>query len=217
MPPKVLPTQGSIHEMSEVLRPRGFYPVQGLEHFRIRTKDERAVAPHPRKGAELGFAVDKDDLTVVVWTSWLPHLQCAREKDCGWIIIEQAGKRKYCLSLHRTKNFAKHMIIEAKIARCRIRTRPTCKVCGVGMGIARGKAMGSRYWRCPAYHARESWDHEEFLKVLSSNPQAMRYLACRRRQREAWYEKCRKAGKPIRQAVFRRKGWKRFPLPIAGL
>lgn len=214
MPPKVLPVRQNIQEMIDVLAPRGFYPVYGLQRFRERTKDEYAIPPRPRKDAELGLAFDKDDLGVVAWTTWLPASQQARENDRGWIIIEQAGKRRYVLSLRRTKNFTQHMILEARIARCRVRTRPVCETCKVGMNIVYGRGIGARYWRCPICRARESWDHKRFLEVLSSEPEAARYLARRRKKRDAGQEKCRKAGKPIRQEIFIRKGWVRIKLPV---
>ena len=214
MPPKVLPDGDGINRIFDELTQRKFYAVQGLQHFRGSTKDEYAILPRARSGAELGFVFRKDDLSVVVWTTWLRASGNARNHDCGWIVIEEAGKGKYFLPIYRTKGFVDHFIIEAQIARCRVRTRPTCPVCKARMEIARGKGIGSRYWRCPLRHARESWDHEAFLSVLP--PFAKKHLSRRRRQRWAWYEKCREAGKPIRQAVFLRRAWRRSAYPVSG-
>jgi hypothetical protein len=212
MPPKVLPTRADIRTIINELVPRKFKFVQGLEHFRETTKDEKAIAPNPRIGAELGFVYTKDNLTVCAWTTWLLFTDRAREKDSGWVVIEQDGVGIYYVKVHRTKNFAKHLLIEARIAVWRLRTRPTCPVCARPMRIEYGKGRGSRYWRCPFRHSRVSWDHETFLNGLSK--EAKQHLRRRRRQRETWYKKCRKFGKPIREAMFRRRAWRRIKLPV---
>jgi len=208
--------------MFDILVPRHFGTAQGLEHFR-RTSEQsqQTTPPHPRAGRELAFVYEEkpaspadksDDLTVVVWTSYLLASGRARKKDCGWVVIESAGVGRYFIPVHRTKNFVKHILLEAQIARCRVRTRPRCPVCGVRMEITDGKGIGARYWRCPDKHARESWDHDVFISALP--PEAKQHLLRRRRQRAAWYRKCRKAGKPIRQAVLRRRGWVRTSLEV---
>ena len=220
MPKKVLPTSMDLRRIVDELvfsmdgKRRGFYPVQGLEHFHKTTKDERAVAPRPRKGAELGFVFQKNDLAVVVWTSWLLAEAAAREKDCGWVVIEEAGKGVYYIPLHRTRNFTARLLMEAKIARCRVRHRPSCSVCGKPMSIVRGEGAGSRYWRCPKGCTRETWDTKPFLADLPAG--AKQYLRRRRKQRERWYAVCRSLGNPIRQAMFFRKAWEIIKLPIAG-
>jgi hypothetical protein len=213
MPPQVLPVAADVQEMRKVLVLRYFYTAQGLEHFRASTKNQRAIPPHPREGRELAFIYDEaseandgsHNLAVVVWTTYLFALGRARENDCGWVVIEEAGVGRYFIPVHRTKNFTKHLILEAQIARCRVRTRPTCPVCAARMEIENGKGIGARYWRCPSKHSRETWDHPAFMDALT--PEAKQHLRRRRGQRAAWYKKRRKAGKRIRQAVFLRHGW----------
>jgi hypothetical protein len=224
MPPQVLPTQVGIREVFDVLIPRHFSTAEGLEQFHASTRNLRAIPPHPRVGRELAFVYPEkhmddqsDDLAAVLWTTWLLSTHRARSEDCGWLIIEEAGVKKYVVPIHRTKNFIAHAILEAQIARLRIRTRPRCPTCATRMSITFGQAMGSRYWRCPFHRDRKDWDHEAFLKELEKHPEAARYLARRRKQRGRWQDQCRKAGKPIRQAVLLRKKWRKIRIRVAEL
>jgi len=198
----------------ELVLERNFFPVQGLDHFRRTKKDERAIAPGPRTGAELGFAYQKNDLTVVVWTSYVPGTARARQQDSGWLVIEEWGQARYYVRLNRTRNFVPNILMEAKIARLRIRLRPSCEHCQKAMVIAWGKGRGARYWRCALCYARAPWDTPKFLEALP--PEARRYLDRRRRARERWYRICRKNGKPIREAMMRRKKWGRVKLQVRG-
>ena len=193
---------------------RRFYPVQGLEHFRKTKKDVRVIPPRPREGAELGFVFQKDDLTVIVWTTWLLASQKARDVDCGWVLIEQKGSGIYFVPVKRTKSFIANLLMEAKIARCRVRNRPMCASCHAPMIIVRGSGLGSRYWKCPQGHSRKEWDTEEFLAELSED--AKQHLARRRRSRKRWQDKLHEVGEPIRQAMLRRKTWQRVKLPPTG-
>jgi len=205
---------GDIERIAQELTARGFFPVQGLDHFRSTTKDECAIPPRPRDGAELGFVFQKDDLAVVVWTTWLLSRGDAREDDCGWVLIEQGNEGIYFIPVHRTKHFVERLLMEAKIARCRVRNRPICLRCGERMSISRGNGLGSRYWRCTRCRASNEWDTDAFLTVLPA--EAKQHLARRRNRRERWYDACRKNGKPIRQAMLRRKPWRKAKLPISG-
>ncbi len=205
MPPQVLPGYDGIKSMMEELLPRGFVLVQGLRHLPRSAGSRLPVPPHPREGAEAGFMFRNGDLAVFAWTTWVPSLNEARKHDCGWIIIEQAGRRKYSLPIHRTKRFIERLIMEAKIARTRIRNAPICEKCGKAMRIVHGKGMGSRYWRCPSRHSRAPWDTEEFLAELPDP--AKKHLARRRSARHRGQEKARKKGKPIRQAQRLRHAW----------
>lgn len=212
MPPKALPREEDIIQLSRILVAKGFSPIQGLEHFRKATKEERVVPPRPREGAELGFLFQRNDLAVVVWTSWLLHDKKAREKDRGWVVIEQRERGVYFLPINRTKYFIDRLIMEASIARFRVLRRPICKRCQTPMRIVHGNGLGSRFWRCP-YHYRHSasWDSPFFERDLPL--EAKQHITKRRRRREVQYEKCREAGKPIRQAMLRRIGWRRVTLP----
>jgi hypothetical protein len=212
VPKKVLPNEDDIARIAKELQKRGFVPVQGLDEYYRSTKDERMIPPTPREGAELGFLFQKNDLKLFVWTSWLLAAKKARERDSGWIIIEQEGERRYALQLRRTKHFARRLIMEARIGRARLRHRPYCLGCEKPMYITYGKGRGSRYWRCPLRHMRMSWDMKEFLRDLSE--EARKHLLKRRKSRRRDYKRCRAAGKPIRQAAFRRRLWKRMKLPI---
>lgn len=214
MPKKVLPTGGDIDHIAQELMARGFYPVQGLEHFRRMTKDERIIPSGPREGAELGFVFQKNDLAVVVWTTWLLSCGEARGNDCAWVVIEQNGEGVYFIPIHRTKNFAQRFLMEAKIARCRVRSRPLCPECGKYMKITSGEGLGSRYWHCPRDHKSTEWDTAAFLAQLPD--EARQHLARRRRSRERWYDVCRRSGKLIRQAMLRRKPWRRTKIPVVG-
>jgi hypothetical protein len=214
-----------MREIFDVLVPRHFYTAQGLDHFRhVSAGDQWVVPPRPREGRELAFVYDEkpprdkdesDDLSVVAWTTYLLAAGYARKKDCGWVVIDEAGIGRYFIPIHRTKNFKKHLLLEAQIARCRVRTRPRCPICGTRMKIANGENPGARYWRCHAGHASETWDHQALKDALT--PEANKHLLRRRKQRDAWYEKCHKAGKPIRQAVLRRRGWVKVKIAVADL
>jgi hypothetical protein len=214
VPEKYLPGRRDMEVIAAELLQRDFIPVQGLQHFRRVTKDERAFPPRPREGAELGFVFQKDDLTVVIWTTWLLSRGWARDRDSGWVVIEEGSKGKYFLPVHRTQWFVDRLLMEAKIARFRICHRPHCSVCGAPMTILRGKGLGARYWSCPKGHKRAPWDTEPFLMDLPI--EARQHLARRRRYRELRYRRLRKEGKPIRTAMLRRKPWKRVQLPVSG-
>lgn len=209
---KNLPTSYAIDRITDELLKRKFEPVQGLERFRRTAKDERAIPPRPRYGAELGFTFQKDNLTVVVWTSWLLANGYARKRDCGWVLIEQDGRGMYYYPVRRGKNFVERILMEAKIERLRVRHRPECPKCNEPMRIVRGRGLGSRYWRCLKCRARESWDTPGFLAGLPLD--AKRYLDCRRRARRIWQARMRREGKPIRQAMLRRKPWRKVKLPV---
>lgn len=216
MPTQCLPTLTDIERIWKELEPRGFFLVQGLDHFRRTKKDVQLIAPYPRVGAELGFSFQKDDLTLTMWTSWVPGLPEGRSEDSGWVVIEQAGDAKYFLPLHRTKNFVDHFIMEAKIARCRIRHRPEC-FCKTPMSIVYGKGLGARFWRCPHRHlipSDTSWDTPAFLAALPA--EARQYLRRRRRSRKRWQKRRKNDGMPIRVAMLKRKGWKKKNLPVTG-
>jgi len=214
VPQKVLPKFEDIERITQELTARGFFPIQGLDHFRKTTKDEIAIPPRHREGAELGFVFQKDNLTVTAWTTWLLAAGTAREDDCGWIVIEQNGAGIYFIPVHRTKNFFKRLLMEAKIARCRIRNRPICPQCKKPMSIVFGDGFGSRYWRCTEDYKTATWDTDAFLAALPV--EAKRHLARRRHARERWYAICRKNGKPIRQAILHRKAWQRIKFPPMG-
>ncbi len=211
MPPKVLPTREGLGWIwNDHLKELGFFITEGLTHFYRTVKSVRAEAPSFREGAELGFGWQDRELTVIGWSSYVPSLRRARESDHGWIVIEQDGDPVYFVPLNRTKKFVSNFDIEHRIARLRIAYRPTCPVCKERMRIVRGKGLGSRYWRCPARHARAPWDTEAFLAALP--PEAKRYLARRRAARERWQKICRKLGKRIRQAMLIRRKWRKAPM-----
>ena len=216
MPKKFLPHEDDLARLKEELvdRGRGFFMVEGLQHLRRTRHDVRALAPRPQSGGELGFAFQNYDLTIIVWTTWVPAWRAAREDDSGWVVYEEQGRLRYALPVHRTKNFAKHLLMEAKIARLRVRLRPSCHTCQRRMMIAYGKGMLSRFWRCPFRHEHMPWDTKEFLQALP--PEAMKHLRRRRRAHERWLEICRKAGKPIGAAVLRRRAWRVVSLPVVG-
>ena len=209
MPSKVLPTREEFGWIwKDHLKDLGFFITEGLTHFYHSTKNVRAEAPSFREGAELGFGWQDRELTTIGWTSYVPSLRRARENDRGWIVIEQDGDPVYFIPLNRTGKFVSNFDTELRIARLRIAYRPSCPVCKERMKIAMGKGLGSRYWRCPARHARESWDTEAFLVALP--PGAKRYLFRRRAARERWQNICRRLGKKIRQAMLIRKKWRRI-------
>jgi|GEM_PF-2113336 len=215
MPAQYLPIESAIQLLEiELVRKRGFTKKVGLCHFREATKDETLIPPRVRPGRELGFVFTKDRFTAVIWTGWLPGEKRSREQDSGWIVIEEDGKGIYFSQLRRTRNFIDRILMEAKIARARIRTRPDCPRCGNAMSIVHGKGLGSCYWRCKACQTREGWDHEAFLKQLSK--EALDYLARKRKRRRTYYQKRRGLGLPIRSAVFTRKKWIRKGIPIEG-
>lgn len=214
MPIRVFPEEDDIKYIAHELNIRGFVPVCGLSGFRSKTKDEKAIPPHVRSGGELGFVFQKGDFSVWIWTTWLPLARRVRENDCGWIVIEQNGRGVYFLPVHRTKNFINHLLIEAKIARCRIRNLPICAKCDKKMKIVQGRGLGSRYWSCGRCHATVPWDTMEFLAGLPED--ARQHLSRRRAARKRWQKICREDGRPIRQAMLSRKAWKKIILPITG-
>ncbi len=210
MPPQILPTRQELGEVWKRIKPLDSFLVEGLSHFYHTVKGMRAEPPSFRQGAELGFAWQDRDLAVVAWTSYVPSLRAARRHDRGWVVIEQAGDPVYFLPINRTKNFLRTLEMEFRIARYRIIHRPECPLCGERMVIVQGRGLGARYWRCPSAHMRADWDTDPFLLALPAA--AKSHLLRRRSARERWQEHCRKAGKPIRQAMLRRRKWRRVPL-----
>ncbi len=211
MEAKYVVTQADIDFIVRELRRRSFFPTLGLDRFRRANPGMTAIAPGPRARAEFGLVYEREDLAVVVWTSWLPAESKPRRRDCGWVIIEERGTKRYALPVPRREGFAARIVMEARIARMRVRFRPFCEQCSLPMGICYGKGRGSRYWRCPQCRATESWDSKALFSQLPQ--EAKEHLAKRRDRRERWYEECRANGKPIRAAMMRKKPWRSESVP----
>lgn len=205
------PNKSDFKEIAEELFQRRFVHGVGLQFFRQQSLDERVYPGRLRSGRESGFRFQYRNLAVVVWTTWLNDLDRAREKDSGWVVIEQDGRAVYFVPVSRTAKFKDRLLMEAKIARLRIKSRPNCPDCQEPMRIVMGRGLGSRFWKCPKGHARASWDSDDMLSKLPV--EARKYLLKRRKARLRYYRRLRKLGKPIRTAMLKRKGWKRAPLP----
>lgn len=209
MPRKVLPTPEQFQNFRGELLKRNFCEIDRYSGLRL-------VAPRKIEGREIGFFYFENGLTVVVWTTWLDCENRARDNDSGWIIIlDENGDRCYTSRpLHRTKNFLYRLLMEAKIARTRVKNRPKCAECGAFMKIVhrrsrdRTRYLKSCYWKC-ARRLDHKGEVVHSLRFDHGLPQeALDYLRPRRKKHRREAKNLRKAGKEPFAAMRERKGWK---------
>lgn len=207
MPEKVLPAEHEFAVFDRELLRRGFRRVSRSE-FRKDFRRLSLIAPRPRRGREAGFRYDANNLTVVVWTTWLQTEGVAREEDAGWILIKEHDRVRYfSYPLHRTARFLERLLVEAKIARCRVKNRPLCPECKGFMGISRTDVPRARFWacRCIKFHASGAPHYRDFDFALP--PEAKAYLARKRKRAARYRKKRRETGKPMFEAMRTRKPW----------
>jgi hypothetical protein len=209
VPKQVLPTPEQFQSFREALLERKFYEKSARE-LCDRYSRLRLIAPRPVEGREIGFVYFENELTVVVWTTWLVGENRARDEDSGWVIIlDENGDKCYTSrQFRRTQNFLPRLLMEAKIARARVRTRPKCWECGVFMKIVHGRGMKSCYWRC-ARRLNHKGEAAHSLSFDHGLPQeALDYLRPKRKKHRREIKKLRKAGKKPFVAMRKRKRWK---------
>lgn len=207
-------TKSDFLRIKYTLEPLGFKQTAGLRHYRETTKDELVTPARPRSGREIGFIYTKGDLKVVVWTTWLELEDRPRKKgyDAGRVVIRQRNIGEYYRDIPRRGSFADILIRKARIARCRIRCRPSCSHCGAFMDIVYRRPTGQHWWTCPAGHMTASWDTEQMLSLFPED--VKREICQERKRRKKQAALARKNGKEPRASIKRRRGWKRKELPI---
>lgn len=204
MPKQVLPTEISFRAFEQGLLRRGFRKITGTE-FRKDFERLALKAPSPRPGRESGFAFTANNLTVVVWSTFVESEGAAREKDAGWVLIKEKDNPLYFSHpIHRTENFLYRLLEQASIARQRVLNRPLCPSCSALMRITQGRGLKSRYWSCssPAHtgRVRLSWDEGLPSEVLAR-------VAKIRKARAPYKKKLKAQGKKPGTAMLKRKGW----------
>lgn len=208
MPRKVLPALKDFLWFKRELTTRGFRPMYEVE-FRRQFQRLGLKAPRPRQGREEGFTFFANNLSVVVWTTWLARQNKARESDAGWVLIAEGDRVLYFSHpIHRTRNFFLNLFRQAWLAQWRALHRPLCPECKKWMSIARGKGLKARYWVCGAWSqhdvkgtVRLDWDY-------GLPPRAKRMVALLRRARARYRKQMLCEGREVVPAVLRRKPWR---------
>lgn len=208
MPKRVSPTLEQFQSFREELLKRKFYEKIARE-LCDRFSRLRLIAPRPIEGRQSAFVYFNNDLTVVVWTTWMPDRQRFRKQGSGWVIILDEKEDIVYSSgpKHRTENFLRRLFMYADIAYSRVLQRPPCPECASLMRIVHGKGMKSTYWRC-----RRRLDHEgerarslSFDTGLSAEQKA--FLKKERKRRARYLKNVRKSGKEPFTAMRKRKRW----------
>ena len=209
MPAKVLPTPEEFEEFSQKLLNLGFYKSYARELCE-RFSRLRLIAPRPIEGRQLALVYFNNDLTVVVWTTWMPDEQRFRRQGSGWVIIldEKEDVVYSSRPKRRTKNFLYRLFMYADIAHSRVLGRPPCPECTKLMRIVHGKGMKSTYWRC-----RRRLDHKgERARSLSFDigltAEQIVFLKKERKIRARYLKSVRESGKEEFAAMRKRKKWK---------
>jgi hypothetical protein len=187
----------------------GFRQISSQE-FCLEYRQKRLKAPRVREGRETGFVFKSQGLKVIVWTTWLEEQSRARDSDAGWVLISDFQKVLYFSHpLRRTKNFIRHLLQQAYIARQRVIHRPRCPGCGKFMNITPGKGIKARYWSCSRrrFHPQgiiytKDWD------CGINNPKIQKYLDQKRKAQKKYYQKRRAQGKRVPRAMMIRKPWR---------
>ncbi|HEY4489869.1 MAG TPA: hypothetical protein VJC12_01270 [Candidatus Paceibacterota bacterium] len=210
MPRQVLPDAAGFSWLEKKFRQMGFRPLESSE---VRKDIVRfaAVAPHPRRGREVGFIFSANGLDIVAWTTWLKEMQEARESDSGWVLIKETGAPLYFShEIRRTKNFLWNLLLNARVAQLRVLSRPLCPECRQFMSIVRGPAIKSRYWACLRRQFHENKRIQRYGWDYGLSAQALLWVRDVRRRRDRQKKKLAKQGKlPKKPAVLVRHGWKR--------
>ena len=206
MPVKRLPTLEEFSDFKQKILDQGFREILKPE-FTKTFERLGLVAPRYKEGREIGFSFSANNLHVIVWTTFLAVEQKAREQDLGWVLITEGDKAQYFAHpFRRTAGFLVKLLRYAWITKFRIVNRPLCPVCGKYMKISRGSNPKSRYWLCPKndiHNSKESmtWD-------VGLGPKAQKFLDGERALRARYNKMLKKAGKPINQAMRKRKRWR---------
>ncbi len=206
MPIKVLPDAEAFGWLNHNLLRRGFRAVSRVE-FKKDYVRLGLQAPSPRRGREVGFIFSANGLDVKVWTTFVAEEGEAREKDAGWVVINDSDEARYFSHpVLRTKNFLHNLLWHACIAKWRAEHRPLCPSCDARMRIAYGQGLKSRFWKCvrPQFHMKSvslSWD-------VGLPQAAFDFLRPLRRRRARYALQLRQVGKEPGGALRRRKGWK---------
>jgi len=213
MPRQVLPSEDDFRYVRRELLKRGFRRITRLEKEKqfvlLGLMPPRRGSGEEARAPEAGFRFDANGLTVSVWTTWLPEFKKVRKEDSGWVLISEGNTVLYFAQpLHRTKNFKTNLLKRAWLARYRVLHRPLCPECNRWMSIARGKGIGSRYWRCDniGQHTNGKaqgldWDHK-------LPPKAKKEVKRHRKERARNRQRRRAQGRPVDVARLRRRTWR---------
>ena len=210
MPEQVLPDLDDFLRIREALVAAGFEEKSRLMiNWPLRKFLGRSRCGD---GSEIGFIYRSRELRVVVWTTWVPDVNEARQMDSGWVLIARGDSVPYFAHpLCRTKGFVEKLIRCAMITKSRLDHRPTCPECKRPMDIAQRKdnAIKARFWACENIRGHSSrrrnfceWDHG-----LSDEDKA--FLKAERKSRKRYRDKRRAAGFKTPAAVLERAARKR--------
>lgn len=163
MPKKVLFSLDDFQFISRELERLGFRKIEPGE-FYDRIRNLKFQGFRPKKGRETGFEFRAKSLVVTVWTTWLEEEGNPRDSDEGWIAItSESGRRLYFSHpLHRTRNFVVNLLMQARIARWRVKNRPSCSQCGEPMNIAGGRRREKNQPRCPECGELMEWERQGY-------------------------------------------------------
>lgn len=111
------------------------------------------------------------------------------EGDGAWIFVRESGRATYvALQLYQGKELLQNLTRAAKIEKMNAMNRPRCPEKGCipdFMGVAPGRILTHRRWRCPKY-----WLHTDRHPVFSDwyinlSPEDKEFLDSLKQQKEA--------------------------------
>jgi hypothetical protein len=192
------------------------YHLIGYREFHNKYEELGLVAPRKREGREAGYRQDKNGMTAILWITYdLVHHQF-RESDAAWLLIcNELGNAVYFSGpIHRTQNFVRTIGSLACIGEIRLHYWPYCpdKNCKARMKVATGKKNPKqKYFECDKFKSHldkkplfRGWDYGI---PWDKYPLAYKFVLERRRRRAVWRKKLQKEGKPLNQAMKKRKKW----------
>lgn len=207
MPARYEPTPQEFQSFCAELTIRGFREITVSDE---RSRELRAAFAFRKRhcgGRETGFVYRKGEYVVVVWTTWIDHMQCVRADDAAWVLILEKERIVYSTHpIHRTRNFLQRLSLQARIARWRLLKRPVCPECGRSMRIKWGEGAKSRYWSCANSAAHKNhgnlnrgWDDD-----MNFPDEAVRFIKSERKRRERYRAKARSEGREPGVAMKKR-------------
>lgn len=210
MPKKVFPGIFDFSAFESAMTECSFRRISGIE-FKSDFKRLGLEAPKPRPGREVGFVFHANSLTVRVWTTWLSAERSIRDADSGWVLIVEGDEAVYFSHpVHRTKNFFLNLFRQAWIARWRVLHRPLCPECNQYMGIVRGRALKSRYWRCDIIGLHNDGKPKTLDWDYDLPPIAKKIVEKLRKKRQRTLHSEEKKGNTRRPAILYRRPWRKI-------
>jgi len=132
-----------MREIFDVLVPRHFTPPKDSIIPACFSRDQWVVPPRPREDVSWRSSMTRNLRATKMKATIFPSSRGPRtclprvcsEEGLRMGRYRRGGDRKVFIPHPSHENFKKHLLLEAQIARCRVRTRPRCPICGTRMKI----------------------------------------------------------------------------------